>query len=110
MVPPILGDAWRLSAGSFREALPWSGRMEAVREFVVRGAGRSPYGIAAGPDGALWFTEWGANRVGRITAGGEVSGVALPTPGAEPHGIAAGPDGALWVALEAGRIARVAPG
>ena len=28
-----------------------------------------PYGIAAGPDGALWFTEF-AGRIGRITTAG----------------------------------------
>ena len=31
-------------------------------------AGSYPYGIAAGPDGALWFTEYSGNRIGRIAA------------------------------------------
>ena len=26
-------------------------------------------GITAGPDGALWFTEWLGDRIGRITTG-----------------------------------------
>ena len=29
-----------------------------------------PQGIASGPDGALWFTEYEANKIGRITTGG----------------------------------------
>jgi len=32
-----------------------------------------PYGIAAGPDGNVWFTEQGGNRIGRITPAGVIS-------------------------------------
>ena len=32
-----------------------------------------PFSITAGPDGNLWFTEWGANRIGRITPSGVVT-------------------------------------
>lgn len=54
-----------------------------------------PFAIAAGSDGALWFTNYLNNSVGRITTGGVVTnytgtGIDYPT------GIAAGPDGALW--------------
>jgi virginiamycin B lyase len=55
----------------------------------------------------LWFTEWGGNRVGTLTADGSVTGHDLPTPRSEPHGIAIGPDGALWTALEIGSLARI---
>jgi virginiamycin B lyase len=64
--------------------------------------------LATGPDGALWFTEWGAGRVGRITPTGDIETHELPNPTSESHGITLGPDGALWVALESGAIARVA--
>ena len=62
-------------------------------------------GIAAGPDGALWFTGAFLNEaaqlegaIGRITAAGTFSGGGiLPTASNLPEGgIAAGPDGALW--------------
>jgi virginiamycin B lyase len=68
-----------------------------------------PHAIAAGPDGALWFTEWGANGVGRIDPSGAIERQPLPTAGSEPHGLAVGADGAVWVALERGALARVTP-
>ncbi|WP_431940544.1 hypothetical protein [Nocardia grenadensis] len=43
-----------------------------------------PSMITTGPDGALWFTEWAATRLGRITTAGAITGTELP--GAEPHG------------------------
>ncbi|WP_443684586.1 virginiamycin B lyase family protein [Nonomuraea harbinensis] len=63
--------------------------------------------MVTGPDGALWFTEWAANRLGRITVDGAISEFELP--GSEPHGLATGPDGAIWVAMESGGLARVMP-
>ncbi|MDQ0940162.1 hypothetical protein [Streptomyces sp. V1I1] len=33
-------------------------------------AGCGPFGTAAGPDGALWFTESTVDRIGRITTAG----------------------------------------
>ncbi len=54
-----------------------------------------PQGIAAGPDGALWFTNTGNNSIGRITTSGTVSNYA-GTGVSYPLSIAAGPDGALW--------------
>jgi hypothetical protein len=52
------------------------------------------FGITAGPDGALWFTNY-SSTIGRITTTGQVtdytaSGIS------HPRGITAGPDGALW--------------
>jgi hypothetical protein len=52
-----------------------------------------PGAIAAGPDGALWFTELVANKIGRITTAGAMTEFNVPTP---PGLITAGPDGALW--------------
>ena len=79
-----------------------------ITEHTVAGRDAGPYAITTGPDGALWFTEWGMGRVGAIAGDGtEVYG--LPTPGCEPHGITLGPDGALWTALEIGALARIAP-
>jgi streptogramin lyase len=40
-----------------------------VTEFSIPTANSSPFGIAAGPDGKLWFAEFGANQIGRITTG-----------------------------------------
>jgi FG-GAP-like repeat len=64
--------------------------------------------IAAGPDGALWFTERVAcdticgGKIGRITTEGAFTEF-LPPPGVVGlGGIATGPDGALWFGGAAG--------
>jgi virginiamycin B lyase len=60
-------------------------------------AGSQPFAITAGPDGAIWFTENGTNKIGRLSVdGSQFNDVATPTPLARPEGIAPGPDGALW--------------
>lgn len=63
------------------------------------GAHYGSAGIAAGSDGALWFTVSPPcigcpGDVGRITTAGAVT--LYPVPGADPISITAGPDGALW--------------
>jgi hypothetical protein len=42
-------------------------------------ANSGPYGIAAGPDGNLWFTENNANRIGRIGADAPPASVRAPS-------------------------------
>jgi hypothetical protein len=52
-----------------------------------------PGRIAAGPDGAMWFTE--PHAIGRIAASGQLT--TFPLAGAAvPHDVAAGRDGAVW--------------
>jgi len=71
-------------------------------------SGSGPGGIAAGPDGNLWFTEAGGDRIGRITPAGVVTefGAGI-TSGSEPAGITAGPDGNLWFTEIFGGIGRI---
>lgn len=74
--------------------------------------GASPYGIATGPDGNLWFTENTGGRIGRLdpTTGvvTEFSAGISSSPGL--WGIAAGPDGNVWFAeSQASRIGRITP-
>ncbi len=38
----------------------------AITEFTVPTSNSQPQGIASGPDGALWFTESGASKIGRL--------------------------------------------
>ena len=65
--------------------------------------------ITAGPDGALWFTEYSANRIGRITTAGVITEYTVPTASSKPYGIAVGPDGALWFTeSNADKIGRIA--
>jgi streptogramin lyase len=58
-------------------------------------AGAQPNGIARGPDGAMWFTERGVDKIGRIAPDGTITEIQL-TAGALPAGIVAGPDGNVW--------------
>ena len=69
-----------------------------------------PHGLAAGPDGAMWFTGKATGTVGRIAPDGKVTHFPLPAggPGSKPIYIHAGPDGAMWATeLEGNRIARI---
>jgi len=53
-------------------------------------------------DLALWFTEIGANAVGRMTLDGTFTEFPLPVAGAFVGEIVAGPDGALWLTEQEG--------
>lgn len=66
--------------------------------------------IAPAADGSMWFTETGSNRIGRITADGRITEVAVPTPDAGVGGIAVGPDGTVWFTeSRTHRIGRIQP-
>ncbi len=92
-----------------------------VTEFAIPGTDSFPGSIAAGPDGALWFTDessfTGVTRVGRITTAGFITEVALPAAGTSLLGIAAGPDGNIWFTERVfvsggpsiGKIGRITP-
>ena len=74
-----------------------------IHVFRIAGARKNAQmpGIAAGPDGALWFTQQqyeGKTRdgIGRMTTDGQSTSWPLPHRRAGPTRIAAGPDGALW--------------
>jgi hypothetical protein len=57
-----------------------------------------PTWIAAGSDGAVWFTDQGSTAaIGRILPSGQISEFSTGlNPGAGPSGIVPGPDGNLW--------------
>jgi len=71
------------------------------------------YGITAGPDGNIWFTEYSGSRIGRITPTGVVTEFKLSAL-QYPTSITAGPDGNLWF-IESGyngwnpNIGRITP-
>jgi virginiamycin B lyase len=71
--------------------------------------GSLPVEITAGPDGALWFTESGADYIGRITTDTQsITEYPIPTPNSQPWGITTGPDKNLWFTeLSAGKIGRM---
>ncbi len=72
--------------------------------------GGDPLGMAIGADGAVWFIERAAARVGRMTLDGHFSTWDL-TPGAFPNRLVLGADGAIWFTeLFGGKIGRITSG
>ena len=81
-----------------------------VQTFALPDASAMPFGIAVGPDGALWVTEMTTQRIARMTLDGAVSEIELGMPGAMPSMIAAGRD-ALWFTLnQANALGRLGTG
>ena len=70
--------------------------------------GPAPHFITAGPDGNLWFTEQGKNKIGRLTPAGVFTEFPDPDRDAFPEGIAAGADGNLWFVENSGhKVGRI---
>ncbi len=62
--------------------------------------------IVVGPDNNLWFTEWAASKIGRITVAGIITEWALAA--SQPDSIVPGPDGNLWfVESNANKIGKI---
>ena len=58
-----------------------------------------PYGIAMGPDGAIWFTEAQTGKIGRLSKSRVFTEYAVPQPqmsAKSPAGIVRGPDKKIW--------------
>jgi virginiamycin B lyase len=78
-------------------------------------ADSGPDGVAPGPDGSMWFTQYKDDQIGRIAADGSVteypsSGPAM-TAGAAPSQIVEGSDGNLWFTeYGIGEIGELSPG
>jgi virginiamycin B lyase len=67
----------------------------------------TPFAIAAGPDGNLWFTELRSSEIGRITPTAQISVFELGS-GALAERLTAGPDAAIWFTDPAGnRVGRL---
>ena len=91
-----------LTLPSFARAAPGQ-----LTEFPIPTPGSYPAGIAAGPDGNLWFTERKAHKIGRITPSGQITEFPLTGPTSR-SAITAGPDGNVWFAVQGG-IGRITP-
>src|ERR1700683_4897618 len=65
-------------------------------EYPIPTASSGPIAIATGPDGALWFTEFYTNKIGRVTTAAAFTEYPIPTPSSGPTAIAAGADNAVW--------------
>ena len=70
--------------------------------FPLSDPSTEPTDIATGPDGVLYFTEYGIGSIGRITTAGALSRIPSPSPGPllAPSGIVLGPDHFLYFVEE----------
>ncbi len=78
-----------------------------------------PDGITPGSDGAIWFTEYFGNAIGRLDPLAHITEFFVPprpvratgeTAESQPHDIVAGPDGNLWFDDSGGnKIGRITP-
>jgi sugar lactone lactonase YvrE len=80
---------------------------QAVTEFPTPTANSGPLGIAAGPDGNLWFVESGVSQIGRITTAGVITEFPIPTADSAPVGITSGPGGLWFTDNLANKIGRI---
>jgi len=79
-------------------------------EYGIPTLASGPAGIAAGPDGNLWFLEFNGNNIGKIATGGAITEYTIPTSPSGPVAIAAGPDGNLWFTEGIGKIGKMTTG
>src|SRR5450755_3771290 len=95
--PDCLGRSFRLITifgCLFGTVQAQSGTFSRINDYPLPGADSVPLGIVTGPDGALWFTENEANRIGRITVDGVITEYPGPGHNSQFAGITVGPDGA----------------
>src|SRR5689334_6423595 len=67
-----------------------------TNEFPITTPQSLPLCVTTGNDGAVWFVETGASKIGRITTSGQLTEFVIPTPNSFPRGITVGPDGEIW--------------
>ena len=108
-VANVAPDSWSLASLTGGVVVSDLVAAGAFSEFSLPWVPSQPSGIAAGPDGNVWFTEANNNKVGRITPAGVVTEFQIPSLSSSPGGIAAGPDGNLWFLELGGRIGRITP-
>src|SRR5215831_14092830 len=60
-------------------------------EYTAPTANSNPYVITSG-FGNLWFTEYGGNKIGKLTTTGSFTEYTVPTASSGASGITSGPD------------------
>ena len=85
-----------------------------VDEFDIPTANAQPQDIVLGPDGKLWFTEKGINKIGRVTPGNPpvIQEFDVAATFTEPFNITVGPDNKIWFSGKnnnAGGVGRMNP-
>ena len=80
-----------------------------IHEYDVPTPKSRPHDPAVAPDGSLWYTGQGANKLGRLDPKtGEFKEYPLKTPNSGPHGLVADKDGDIWfTAISAGYVGKL---
>src|SRR5260370_38314162 len=93
----ILGLGAALASRAAGPATEVSELKVTIREWDVPTKGAHPHDPAVGTDGALWFTEQMANKLGRLDpATGTFKEYPLKLEDSGPHGLVADRDGNIW--------------
>lgn len=82
-----------------------------IREYEVPTLKSRPHDPAFAPDGSLWYTGQGVNKLGRLDPKtGEFKEYQLKTPTSGPHGLVADKDGDIWfTAISGGYVGKLNP-
>jgi virginiamycin B lyase len=82
-----------------------------IKEYEVPTPNSRPHDPAVAPDGSLWYTGQGANKLGRLDPRtGEFKEYALKTAKSGPHGLVADKDGNIWfTAISGGYVGKLDP-
>jgi virginiamycin B lyase len=65
--------------------------------------------IARGPDGRMWFTENGGNKIGRIDGRGRIQEFPIPTKDSQPHAIAFAAARLWFTEYQGSKVGRLNP-
>jgi virginiamycin B lyase len=80
-----------------------------IREYEVPTPSSRPHDPAVAPDGSLWYTGQGANKLGDPKSG-EFKEYPLKTPNSGPHGLVADRAGNIWfTAISGGYVGKLDP-
>jgi len=82
-----------------------------IKEYEVPTPKSRPHDPAVAPDGSLWYTAQGANKLGRLDPQtGQFKEYPLKTPGSGPHGLVADREGNIWfTAIAGGYVGKLNP-
>ena len=74
-----------------------------IIEYDIPTPNSAPHCLVAAPDGAIWFAEIGADKIGRFDPKTErFTEWPIPTPGGHPHGIVWSSDGRVYFTEQGG--------
>src|SRR6266446_2299357 len=76
-----------------------------IKEYEVPTPNSRPHDPALAPDGSLWYTGQGANKLGRLDPKtGQFKEYPLKTPNAGPHGLVEDKGGNIWYTGNTGAL------